>query len=48
MKKNHNIYNSFFHVLYWGLGAYYFLKSQFHEHAINNVLNTDPNELQKN
>jgi len=36
------------YILFTLLGAYYFLKSQFHEHAINNVLNTDPNELQKN
>ena len=36
------------YILFTLLGAYYFLKSQFHEYAINNVLNTDPNELQKN
>ena len=36
------------YILLTLLGAYYFIKSQFHEHAINNVLNTDPNELQKN
>jgi len=36
------------YILFTLLGAYYFLKSQFHEHAINNVLNTDPNELHKN
>ena len=36
------------YILFTLLGAYYFLKSQFHEHAINNVLNTNPNELQKN
>ena len=36
------------YILFTLLGAYYFLKSQFHEHAINNVLNTDFNELQKN
>jgi len=36
------------YILFTLLGAYYFLKSQFHKHAINNVLNTDPNELQKN
>ena len=45
MKKNHNIYLS---LLFTLLGAYYFLKSQFHENAIKNVLNTDSNELQKN
>jgi len=48
MKKNHNIYISLCYLLYWELGAYYFLKSQFHENAIKNVLNTDSNELQKN
>ena len=36
------------YILFTLLGAYYFLKSQFHEHAIKNVLNTDSNELQKN
>ena len=36
------------YILLTLLGAYYFLKSQFHEYAINSVLNTDPNELQKN
>jgi hypothetical protein len=36
------------YILFTLLGAYYFLKSQFHEYAINSVLNTDPNELQKN
>jgi len=36
------------YILLTLLGAYYFLKSQFHEYAISNVLNTDPNELQKN
>jgi len=36
------------YILFTLLGAYYFLKSQFHEYAISNVLNTDPNELQKN
>ena len=36
------------YILFTLLGAYYFLKSQFHEYAIKNVLNTDPNELQKN
>ena len=36
------------YILLTLLGAYYFLKSQFHEYAINNVLNADPNELQKN
>ena len=36
------------YILFTLLGAYYFLKSQFHENAINNVLNTDSNELQKN
>jgi len=36
------------YILLTVLGAYYFLKSQFYENAINNVLNTDPNELQKN
>ena len=36
------------YILFTLLGAYYFLKSQFHEYAIKNVLNTDPNELHKN
>ena len=36
------------YILFTLLGAYYFLKSQFHENAIKNVLNTDSNELQKN
>ena len=36
------------YILFTLLGAYYFLKSQFHEYAISNVLNTNPNELQKN
>jgi len=36
------------YILVTLLGAYYFLKSQFHENAIKNVLYTDPNELQKN
>ena len=36
------------YILFTLLGAYYFLKSQFHEHAIKNVLNTDSNEIQKN
>jgi len=45
MKKNHYIYLS---LLFTLLGVYYFLKIQFHENAIKNVLNTDPNELQKN
>ena len=36
------------YILFTLLGAYYFLKSQFHEYAIKNVLNTDSNELQKN
>ena len=36
------------YILLTLLGAYYFLKSQFHEYAISNVLNTDPNELRKN
>ena len=36
------------YILFTLLGAYYFLKSQFHGQAINNVLNTDSNELQKN
>jgi len=35
------------YILLTLLGAYYFLKSQFHKYAINNVLNTKPNELQK-
>ena len=35
------------YILFTVLGAYYFLKSQFHQHAINNVFNTDSNELQK-
>jgi len=33
------------YILFTLLGAYYFLKSQFHENAIKNVLNTDSNEL---
>ena len=36
------------YILFTFLGAYYFLKSQFHVNAIENVLNTDSNELQKN
>ena len=36
------------YILLTLLGAYYFLKSQFHEYAIKKVLNTDPNQLQKN
>ena len=36
------------YILFTLLGAYYFLKSQFHENAIKDVLNTDSNELQKN
>ena len=36
------------YILFTLLGVYYFLKSQFHEYAIKNVLNTDSNELQKN
>ena len=36
------------YILLTLLGAYYFLKSQFHEYAINSILNTDPDELQKN
>ena len=36
------------YILLTLLGAYYFLKSQFHEYAINSVLNTDLDELQKN
>lgn len=35
------------YILFTLLGAYYFLKSQFHEHAIENVLNTDSKEFQK-
>ena len=36
------------YILFTLLGAYYFLNSQFHEYALNNVLNIDPNELQEN
>lgn len=35
------------YILLTLLGAYYFIKSQFHKHAIDNVLNIDPTELQK-
>ena len=40
--------HSYGYILFTLLGAYYFLKSQFHVNAIKNVLNTDSNELQKN
>ena len=33
------------YILFTVLGAYYFLKSQFHDHAIDNVLKTDPKNL---
>ncbi|MBC8256530.1 MAG: flippase-like domain-containing protein [Candidatus Marinimicrobia bacterium] len=35
------------YILFTILGAYYFLKSQFHEQAIKNVLKADSNELQE-
>jgi len=35
------------YILLTFLGAYYFLKSQFNEYAINNILNADPNQFQK-
>ena len=35
------------YILFTLLGAYYFLKNQFHENALKRVLNTNSNELQE-